>query len=376
MSAIIPFSSSAKLPAYMANRAALAAINADVPASGPSYGKLSIKGKVFTLVKGDERKVLTRDDDPDEVLQSLVVTAVRANTKYRAFFAKAYVEGSEGDEASPSCKSADGIAPTADSRDPQSKKCQLCPNAVWGTGKEGKGTACSVSTRLAIVDPEQLAKGGDADPFLLSVPAASRSNFAEVVSAADKRGIPYNALAIKVGFDPMAPSPKLTFKLTGLVDDDSYEKINALYGSELVLNVLGMGPVRATLPAPTSSATDDDLEAALAAKAAKAAKDTAAKAAAEAAVKKAQAAAPASAPAASMDDLDAMMGGTATATPKAPAKAKPKPAPAPVAESPVAAPVAAPAPAPVSVAESAGVVPAGMEDLLNDLDGLLNSSDD
>lgn len=372
MSAIIPFNSGAKLPAYMANRAALAAINADVPAGGPSYGKLSIKGKVFTLVKGDERKVLTREDDPDEVLQSLVVTAVRANTKYRAYFAKAYTEGSEGDEASPACKSADGVAPTADSRDPQSKKCQICPNAVWGTGKEGKGTACSVSTRLAIVDPEQLAKGGDADPFLLSVPAASRSNFAEVVTAADKRGIPYNALAIKVGFDPTAPSPKLTFKLTGLVDDESYEKINALYGSDLVLNMLGMGPARAAAPAPAGSATEDDLEAALAAKAQK---DAAVKAAADAAVKKAQAAAPAPAPVASMDDLDAMMGGEApAAAPKAPAKAKPKPAPAPAAESPVAAPVAAPAP--VSVAESASAAPSGMEDLLNDLDGLLNSSDD
>ena len=45
MSAIIPFNSGAKLPAYMANRAALAAINADVPAGGPSDGKLSIKGR-------------------------------------------------------------------------------------------------------------------------------------------------------------------------------------------------------------------------------------------------------------------------------------------------------------------------------------------
>ena len=361
MTSIIPFSSGAQLPAYMARRAELASINADIRTSGPSFGKLSIKGKVFTLVKGDERKVLTRKDDPDEVLQSLVVTAVRANDKYRAFFQKAYNEGSEGDDASPVCKSSDGVAPTADSRDPQSKKCQLCPNAVWGSGKEGKGTACSVSTRLAIVDPEQMAETGECEPFLLSVPAASRSNFSEVVGAATKRGIPYNALAIKISFDPTAPSPKLLFKVVGMLDDASFEKVSAARDIELVQNILGIGPARLALPAPAGGATEDDLDAVLAAKAAN---DASAKAAAAAAVKKA-AAMPAPTLAATMDDLDSFMASDQSPDAKPAPKAAAKPAPK-------AAPKPAPTPAPVAASEA----PSGMDDLLGELDGLLNSTDD
>ena len=71
MSNIIPLSNGAKLPAYLANRANLVGINADVARSGAAFPVLSIKGKVFTIVKDGERTVMTRPDDPDEVLHAL-----------------------------------------------------------------------------------------------------------------------------------------------------------------------------------------------------------------------------------------------------------------------------------------------------------------
>jgi hypothetical protein len=354
MSAIIPFAAGAQMPAYMANRKVLALINKDVPSGGASFPRLSIKGKVFTLVKDGERKVLTKPaPDDDEILQSLTITAVRANTQFRAYFSKVFVEGSDEIQR-PDCQSADGVAPLQNAISPQAKKCQLCPHAVWGTGNEGKGTACSVSTRLAIVDPEQIAKAAEVEPYQLNVPAASRKNFAEVVKAADSRGIPYNALALKISFDPTSASPKLNFKLVGLVDDAVYAKIQGQYESEIVKDILGLGPVRAALAAPAGGANEDDLDAALAAKA-----QRSEQAAAEAAQVVAKAKTPAPA-AASMDDLDAMMAPVEVPAPKP----KPKPAPKP-----------APAPAPVAAAPAADDT-GGFGGLLDDLDTLLGSTDD
>ena len=334
MSAIVPFAAGAKLPAYMSNRAALATINDDI-VTHAGFPVLSIKGKVFTLVKDGERKVLTRADDPDEVLQSLTLSVVRANTNSRVFYAKAYSED-DAEAAKPDCMSNDGVAPAADARSPQAKKCAVCPHAVWGSkasadGTAGKGTACTVNTRLAVADPESAATAEKLDPYLLRVPAGSRGNFADIIKAAKSRGIPYNALAIKVGFDPTAPAPKLTFKVVGLVDDAVYEKINGLYADETVMDIVGLGAARAALPAPEEapSVTEADLDTALQAKAAKVTK---------AAVDKAAAVDPAPAP--------------------APAET-PKPAKPAKAAKPAAAPV-----------------DASMDNLLGDLDNLLGATDD
>lgn len=272
MTAIVPFSGGA-LPAYLQNRKALATINQDVVSNGLGYPVLSIKGKVFTLVKDREKKILTRPspDDPSEqeAVQSLTVSVVRANSKARVFYAKAYEEGAEGEAARPDCYSPDGVAPGPDARTPQAKKCQACPHAVWGSkvsqdGKgTGKGTACSVNTRIAIVDPEKL---GDENPesYLLRVPAGSRSNFAELVKTADQRGIPYNALAVRISFDKEAPSPKLIFRPVGLLPDASYDKINSMFDTDVTKAMVGLIELKtddheeADAPAPKPKAPEDD----------------------------------------------------------------------------------------------------------------------
>lgn len=356
MSSIVPFAAGAKLPAYLTNRVkGISAINSDI-VTHQSYPVLSIKGKVFTLVKGKEKKVLMREDDAEEVRQTLNLTVIRANTKSRVFYAKAYSEGAEGDDARPDCYSADSIAPGLDAKAPQAKKCQLCPHAVWGTGNNGVGTSCSVNTRLAVVDADSVMQG-DVEPYLLRVPAGSRANFADVVKTADARGIDYNMLALKVGFDKEAPSPKLTFKLVGLLDDDAYAKVNALYADETVLDIVGLAPVRAKREEPLAlaapSVTEDDLDAALAARAQS--KQAQAEAAAKAAVTKA-----AAKPAVTTSDLDDLMGAAVEqaeaavvpAVVKPKAAAKPKPA----------------APAPADDDDLSG--------LMGDLDDLLGSTDD
>ena len=357
MSNIILFSAGAQLPAYLSNRAALSVINADVASSGTSFPVLSIKGKVFTLVKDKQRKILTRPDDADEVLQSINLAVVRANKNSRVFYAKAYSEDSDDSGAAklPDCYSGDGVAPAGDAKTPQAKKCQLCPHAVWGSkaGDTGKGTACSVNTRLAVVDPDNVG-----EPWLLRVPAGSRVNFADACKVADSRGLPYNAVIFKVGFDPLAPSPKLTFKPIGLASDAAYGKISEMYEGDDVKDIVGLLPhaPRARVEDDTPEITADELDAALEAKKA-------------VTTAKAKAALPAPKPAPvieafTMDDIEDLVVKVET------------PAPAPVAEKPKAAPKAAAKPAAKVEAPVAKASANDMADLLGDLDDLLGSTDD
>lgn len=368
--AIIPLTGNARLPAYLANRDTLAAINAEVLSGGRTYPVMSIKGKVFTLVKGSERKVLVRDDDPDETLQSIQASVLRANTKSRVFYAKSYTEGAEADSGPPDCYSSDGVVPGADARNPQASKCAMCPHSVWGSrsGTEGKGTACTVNTRLAVVDPTRL--DSEVEPFLLRVPAGSRSNFAEVVKTAQTRGIPYNALVLKIAFDKEAPSPKLTFRIVGLLDDGAYAKASGLYEDETVKDIVGLAPVTAAPAAAheAPSETQSDLDAALAAKNARESAADAAKTAVARAAGTRQAP-----PQDEGDDpLAALNLGGAPAEPPAPA-----PAPAPAApRRRAAAPKPAEAPAAAAPPAQAAAVATADDDLLGGLDALLGSSDD
>lgn len=349
MSNIVPFASG-QLPAYLQNRKAAASLlNKDV-VTAAAYPSLSIKGKVFTLVKDGERKVMMKPDAPDETMQFIELNVIRANAKNRVFYAESYVEG-ESDNARPTCQSNDGITPSVHSEKPQAKKCAICPQAVWGTklkddGTPGEGTACSVNTRLAVTAPDDLK-----NMFLLRVPAGSRKNYADAVKLGDARGIPYNALVLKVGFDPLAPSPKLTFKPVGLLSDAAHAAVTELYEDDLTREIVGLG-AEIVPPVQPGSVEADELDAAIAAKQVT---DTAAKPAPGRVAPRAKAA-----PAAS--DASAQPATDISAMDEVPAPAKPavKPAAAPAAVKPTAAPAAS----------------TGMDNLLGELEDLLGNTDD
>lgn len=328
MTAIIPFD--AALPATR-KPSRLAAINREVLGSGGTqYPVLSIKGKVFTLVKGSEKKVITREiDGEEEPVSSIQVAMVRANTKYRVFYASAYSEG-ESDGKKPTCFSHDGVAPDSHASEPQARKCQGCPQNVWGV-RDGKGTACGQKTRVAVIDPST----GSSEPLLLNVPPASRKSFAQAVEAADARGRGYNEMLVRISFDKEAPSPKLVFKPTGWLPEEVVARVEALYDNELVQEMVGTAsdPREAApgLPAPAVDA--DELDAAIGASKVVAKASAAAKAPAKAA------------PAVEIDEIDEIV--------------QPKAAPA----------------AKKASAKSASAVD-DTDSLLADMDALLSSKDD
>lgn len=332
MSKIIPFDAagSAVAPAYLKKRADASKINDEIQV-GASFNVISIKGKVFAIVKDGERKIITKPDDPDEVAQHIGVVILRANTKARTFYAKRFTED-DGEGKRPTCYSMDGVTPAADAEEPQAKKCQLCPHAAFGTreredGTASKGSACSQNIRMAVATPDN-----PKEPFLLRVPPASIKAFRELIRIAKSRDIPYNALIVRLGFDKEAAAPKLTFKPVGFVPEEMYETVEEMYEDDIVAEITGKMTV-AEHQADQSEVETEELDAAIAAReaTAKAKASTKAKPKAatddedepEEAVKPAKPAKAATKPAKAADDEDE--GEDAPPPPKA-AKAASKPA--------------------------------------------------
>ncbi len=340
---LVPFDSSSALPAYLSADASFLDINKEV-VRAQGFPTLSIKGMKFTITKDGVKKIVTKPDDEDEVAQSLGVVFIRANMNAKTFYAKKYVEG-ESDNVRPTCYSQDGAVPSSHAAEPQAAKCALCKHNQWGsrTGdgdKEGesKGKACQDNARIAVSAPDSL------DPMLLRVPPASLKPLREMLKIVAARKVPYNAVVVKVGFDREAPSPKLTFKPVGLMDDVGYGSVRDITG----LDDFGMEPA-----APKAPAVDaDELDAALAAR------EVTRKAAAK----------PAPAPV-TEDDLDEVIAPKAKAV-EPPKKAKPAPVEVDTDDEP-APPKKAKKAEPEPVAKKSGG-----SDLLADLDDLLGNKDD
>jgi len=205
MSNIIPFDGG-KLPAYLA-KTNIAQLNADLTShAGGGFPVISIKGKVFAVVRDGERKVLPNPKDPDSPATSIDVVMLKVNKgTSKVFYAKGYTEGSEG--VKPDCFSNEGIKPDASIEAPQSKTCATCKWNQWGSkiGENGsKGKACQDSVRMAVATPNLVN-----DPYLLRVPPASIRSLGEYGQMLAKRGVAYNMVVTKVGFDMEAPTPKL-----------------------------------------------------------------------------------------------------------------------------------------------------------------------
>lgn len=298
MSNIIPFESG-KLPAYLKSVNA-ADLNSDLTShAGTGFPVISIKGKVFSVVRDGERKVLTKSVDGEEIpAPSIEVVLVKANKQNsKVFYLKGFQEGAENQK--PDCFSNDGVKPDVSVENPQSKTCALCPKNQWGSkiGDNGnKGKACQDSVRMAVAQPDLLN-----DPYLLRVPPASIKPLGEYGKALAKRGVSYTAVVTRIGFEMEEATPKLTFKATGFLTEEAFHEVQTLAQGDVVQAILGssfsdaaepaapvveeeeevVAPKAAPAPSKSKVVTDEEVENAIAAaapsKPAKAAKAAAPK---------------------------------------------------------------------------------------------------
>lgn len=238
MSAIIPFESKS-LPAFL--QKAAPQVNNDLTANvGAGFPVMSIKGKSWTITRGGEKTMVTREVDGETIpAPSIEVVILRANKNFsKTWYAKAFVEGTD---AKPDCYSNNGDAPEADSENPQAKTCAACPKNQWGSkisddGKKLK--ACQDVRRVAIAAPDHLN-----DPMLLRIPPATLKLLAEYGQMLSKRGVPYNAVVTKMKFDPDLATPKILFEPKGFLTEEQFTEASEAANSDLVEQIIGFGDI-------------------------------------------------------------------------------------------------------------------------------------
>lgn len=261
MSNIIPFDSG-KVPAYLKSLN-VADLNTDLTShAGTGFPVLSIKGKVWAVVRDGERSVLTKDMDGEQIaVPSIDVVIIKANKgTSKVFYMKGYQEGAENQK--PDCFSNHGVVPDPSVEKPQAKSCAVCPHNQWGSkigDNGGKGKACSDSVRLAVAQPDLIN-----DPHLLRVPPATIKALGEYGKALAKRGVPYTAVVTKIGFDMDSPTPKLTFRATGFLSDAAYAQAQEVAAGDVVAAILGTEGAVAAEPDATADLKGEPPKAAVA----------------------------------------------------------------------------------------------------------------
>lgn len=213
-----------------------------------SYATLSIKGKVFALVRNGERTVLYNPGTRD-VLQRINVVILKAGVRP----AKRYYAGTfkdDGEAVQPTCFSFDGLRPDAAALSPQCKSCGACKFNQFGTarmldGTQGKGKACTDYIRLALC---AAGKENHDDVFYLAVPAASIKNFNTFCTLLVRHKMPIFGVKTEISFDPAAATPKLRFEAIGIVDDEAeFNHLKEIRDSAVVSNIVnGANHVEAT----------------------------------------------------------------------------------------------------------------------------------
>lgn len=238
MSNIIPFASNS-LPSFLSNAQTN---DSDLTAhASMTFPVISIKGKVFAIVRDGERKIIPNPRDPQSPASRLEVVLVKSNpNKSKAYYDQVF---KDGEDIKPRCFSNNGKTPDASVEHPCSKTCAACPFNAFGSRKNpdgtmGKGKACSDSVRIAVATPDNLS-----DPFLIRVPATSMKALGELGRKLASRRIPYQAVITQIGFDPAVPTPRLTFAPVGFVDEAVYREAIEVSNSDVVRAIIGDAPV-------------------------------------------------------------------------------------------------------------------------------------
>ena len=237
----------AQVPAFLQGYAQTAQQqNAQLAALASGYPTISIKGKVFTLVHDGDRRILTRPDDPNSPASYILCTIVAASGTVKTYYDRGYTDNAEDNK--PTCFSNDGIHPDAGVEHKQCDNCRMCKYNVFGTARNesggfGKGKACTDSIRLAVMSDI------NGEAYLLRVPPASLRALGKYSQMLMKRGIPFNGVVTRIGFELQEAAPKLTFDFHSFLDQASYTKVLEIAQDDLTLKIIGKEPFPTQAPA-------------------------------------------------------------------------------------------------------------------------------
>src|SRR3990172_2722387 len=261
---VIPFDQMSNLPEHFAGAANLSLNDQAEEFASIKFPVISTKGGRFHVKRDGEKMLILRPKnkpyDPEE--QATYIEVVILNLqKAKTFYEEGYTEGSED---KPTCFSNDGVTPDASAEEKQCSTCALCAKNAWGSGtnekgEATKGKACSDVQRLAVATPGNLD-----DPMMFRVPPASLKNLAEMSKVLSKRNAPLNGVVTRISFDTDVTGV-ITFKPSGFLDADTFEKAQAKMTDDLVLAIVGKknrglenAPVKPVEAKPAKPAVDPE----------------------------------------------------------------------------------------------------------------------
>lgn len=182
---------------------------------GNQSKRISIEGGVFRKVVGGKEVAKIEDRHME------IVFVKMAHTPNRQYYSEAYTKGQK---ISPTCWSSDSKTPDEDVKNPISSSCEKCPMSVKGSGQGGKGSACRISWRTAVVLP------GDpnGDVMQLVIPGASCFGepkgktwpFRPYIQYLANNNVSAGRLITKMQFDTDSSAPKLLFSPVGAVKEE------------------------------------------------------------------------------------------------------------------------------------------------------------
>lgn len=221
--------------AMMEAGTALADLGAGI---GGNYAILSIRGKTFRVkYQGNETPIT---DDKGDAVGSLEAVIIKANPYLtKQFYEKGY---EEGDSGAPVCFSIDGKVPAAAVENPQHTNCTMCPQNRFGSRITQAGVkvkACQDNKKLAIAPLSDLKNPLHGGAMLFRVPASALKDLLSFNNLMTSRGYPYNAVAVRIGFDLEASYPKPTFRAIRPLTSEEAAVVLEHYSSDAVERLLG-----------------------------------------------------------------------------------------------------------------------------------------
>lgn len=218
---------------------------------------ISIRGSKWRVKFAGEEKVITNEDD--EPRPSIDVVLLKGSSAIsKAYYVKRYTEGSD---EQPDCYSMDGEKPDPASPKKQSPRCMTCPKNQFGSritddGKKAK--ACSDVRRVAVLAAEDLSCEVHGSPMLLRVPAMSLPSLKEYGKQFEVRGIPYNAVVTRLGFDPNTAYPAIRFRFVRQLVHNELVEVAKQFVSEQTDRILQDASVEHAVKESTEGVAQDE----------------------------------------------------------------------------------------------------------------------
>jgi hypothetical protein len=197
--------------------------------------RIGLKGSRFRLVVGGIEECVIQEPYLD------VIFLGAAPAVSRVYYEGAY---KQGENAAPTCYSADGIVPNDDVKAKQADKCMTCPQNAKGSkivdGQQFK--ACAYFRRVVVmlagdIDQQTVFKLDVKAQGLFGESTANEKNLNEYIKMIATRGVDAGAVVTRISFDTDASVPKLLFKAVRFISVEEMGVVSNLVQSEEVINL-------------------------------------------------------------------------------------------------------------------------------------------